>query len=127
MRLQNYASPLWPDLYRCSIRNGPIDFFDLEVGHGDATGCPVALSMKPADPAISIAKTVNHDVASGRTVMGRGSVDVALLRIRDVQGEMVIAVRFMEIDRVNPFRSPLIAFEFLRADWVAPERHPISL
>jgi hypothetical protein len=81
--------------------------------------------MKGAYPPISIPNSVNHDVASGGTVMRRGSVDVSLVGIRDVQSEMVVAVRFVEIDRIHAFRCALIAFEFFRADRLAAKNDAI--
>ena len=58
--------------------------------------------------------------------MDRGAIDVVLLRIRDMQREMVIAVRLVEIDPVNAFRRSLIAFVFLRPEGRATQRHGIS-
>ena len=69
--------------------------------------------MKCSEPAPAIRQTVNHDVASGGKALGRGAIDVVLLRIRNVQSEMVVAVGLVEVDRVNAFRGALIALVFL--------------
>ena len=72
--------------------------------------------MKRADPAATVSDSVNHDIAPGRHALRRGAIDVSLLRIRNVQRQMIIAVRFVEIDPVKSFGRALIAFLFLRAD-----------
>ena len=82
--------------------------------------------MEPADPAAAVRQSVDHDVASGGQTLGRGAINVVLFRIRNVQGKMVIAVRFVKIDRVDSFRRALIAFEFLCANWRAAECHRIA-
>jgi hypothetical protein len=51
--------------------------------------------------------------------MRRGSIDVSLFRIRDVQGEMVVTVRLMEVDGIHALRRPLIALKLLGPDWLA--------
>ena len=56
---------------------------------------------------------MDHDIAACGYALGRGAIDVVLLRIRDMQREMVIAVWLVEIDPVNAFRRSLIAFVFL--------------
>ena len=82
--------------------------------------------MKPADPTASIRQSMNHDVASGRKIFERGAIDIVLLRIRNVERQVVIAVRFVEIDLVNSFRRSLIAFVFFRPDRNATQGNPIS-
>src|SRR5438067_11105043 len=72
--------------------------------------------MKRADPAAAVSNSVNHDVAPGRHSLRGGAIDISLLRIRDVQGQMIIAVGFMEIDPIESFGRALIAFLFLRPD-----------
>src|SRR5438270_12668862 len=96
-----------------SNRNGAINFSDLEISARDAALGPLIASMKSPDPSATIWQSMNHDVTSGREVRNRGAIDVALLRIRNVQRQMVIAIRFVEIARVNPFRRSLIAFILL--------------
>ena len=59
--------------------------------------------------------------------MNTGAINVARVRIRNVQRQMVIAVRLMEIDRVNSFRGALIAFVFLWTDGSTAERDSICL
>ena len=70
--------------------------------------------MKGSDPALSVANSVNHDVASRRNSGGGRAINIPLLRIRDMQGAMVVAVLFMEVDQINSFRRALIAFLLLR-------------
>jgi hypothetical protein len=59
--------------------------------------------------------------------LGSGAIDVALLRIRNVQRQMVIAVRLVEIDCVKAFRRPLIAFVFFHPRRRTTQRHSIGL
>src|ERR1700682_2218385 len=89
-----------PNLDRLSSRNGPINFFDLEIRDGNAAGSPIAAPVKSPDPAAAVRQSVNNNVASRRETLSSGAIDVARLGIRDVQRQMVIAVRFVEIDRV---------------------------
>ena len=69
---------------------------------------------------------MNHDVASGRETFGRRAIDVVLLRIRNVEREVVIAVGLVEIDFVNPLRRALVAFVLLGADRRAAQRYRIT-
>ena len=82
--------------------------------------------MEPADPAAAVRQSMDHEVAAGGQTLGRGAINVVLFRIRNVQGKMVVAVRFVKIDRVNSFRRALIAFEFLCARGRAAECHRIA-
>src|SRR3977135_2005894 len=95
------------------------------MGHSDAAGGPVAPAMKRADPAAAVSDSVNHDVAPGRHSLRGRTIDVALFRIRDGPGQMIIAIRFVEIDPVKAFRRALIAFLFFRADWRAAQSDAI--
>ena len=81
--------------------------------------------MEAPEPAAAVRQSVNHNVAAGRKTLSTGAIDIPLLRIRDVQCQMVIAVWLVEIDRVNSFRSALITFVFFWADGNIAQRDPI--
>ena len=83
--------------------------------------------MEGADPARTIWQAVNHDVASGRDAARCSLHSIVLIRIRDVQGEMKIAVRFPPVDQVGAFRSAMISFFPLWADCRAPESDTVDL
>ena len=59
---------------------------------------------------------MNHDVASRGQTLSRGAINIVLFRIGNVEGKMVIAVRFVKIDRVDSFRRALITFVLLGAN-----------
>ena len=82
--------------------------------------------MKGADPPPSIGKAVNHDVAARWDAACGRAIDIPLVRIRDVQSAVVVAVLLMKIDPIKAFRRSLIAFLLLRPDRRAAQRHAIS-
>ena len=83
--------------------------------------------MEGADPARTVRQPVNHDVASGRDATCCRLRSIVLIRIRNVQGEMEIAVRFPPVDLVGAFRSAMISFFPLWADCRAPESDAVNL
>ena len=83
--------------------------------------------MESADPAVSIRKSVNHDVESGINAALRRARNVLRGRIGNVESEMIVALRIAIIDRVNALRGFVIAFLLLRPNWVATQCNAISL
>jgi hypothetical protein len=81
--------------------------------------------MKTADPAAAIRQTVDHYIAPGRAPFRRRALEIGQSRIRNVESEVEVAIGLMEIDHVDPFRSSLIAFEFLSPAGRTTQRYRI--
>jgi hypothetical protein len=59
------GSLVGPDFNRCTDRNEFVNFFDLRVGHGDASCRPVHLTLQRSHPGIFRFQPVDLHIASG--------------------------------------------------------------
>src|SRR3954471_18492110 len=115
-RSKTYAStrfsaegPLRLDLHRGPDRDDPPDLLHLLVGEGDAAVGPILQEMPRADLALSRRQAMDHDLAARVHAQRIGDHEVALVGIRDVQREMIVAVLVQRVDGEEPFGGAVVA------------------
>ena len=99
----------------------PGNFLNLFVRYGNTPFRPVDLCMSIAYPRGTILYAVDHDVSARRNTEFFCAIFVSLVRIGNMQREVILAVPVSCIDDIGPLRGLVVTLPFLRPDWISPQ------
>src|SRR5581483_2177517 len=115
----NLGAFLRPDFNRSSVPYCLPDLIHFGVGYGNATVGPVVETVSAADPAISVGKTMDHDLAARRNCGLTRTLDVLRAGVRDVNGFVKPASRVAAVQHIDAFGCLVITFTPFWTDRIA--------
>jgi len=120
--LYSQAGTLRVDFDGRSVGDTQPKVVHLWVGQCNAAPSPIANAMGAPHPAKPIPEPVNHDCTPGVVAALAGAQAVLGIRVGDVHGQVIAAVRIPVIEAIPPFGSPAIPLADLWPGWLEAKR-----